>query len=711
MSLKSPGRRPAARPLFLAVHAALAASLLMSSAHAADAPVTDAKDLDAVQVLAPIARSSGTATKTDTPIREIPQSVSVITSRQMSDRGITGIEQAVWYTAGAQGGGYGFDTRSDWLLVRGFAPARYLDGLALAEGTGTGITRIEPYGLEQVEVLKGPASVNYGAMPPGGMLNYVSKRPTEDTLREIEATVGSDDLRQLAFDFGGKLNDSGTLLYRLTGLARNSDSPIDYIHDDRYYFAPALTWKPDDANQLTVLARYQKADTKAGAGFLPVEGTLRPNPNGKISASLFTGEPNANDYVKTLKSIGYEFSHDFGGGTSFNQSVRLAKSEIDPNVVVGAFGWSGDLRHLYRYLWSTSEEDQTFGVDNNLQWNFSKGRMQHNVLAGIDFRRYENTYYTNFDFSGGTPLDAFNPVYGSLPNLRPVLRPEHKTYQTQRQIGLYAQDQIKIDKWVVTFGARQDFVGTDTLNAGGRRHQSDEEFSGRVGVNYLFDNGLAPYIGYSQSFQPTVGTDAQGRAFDPTTGSQVEAGLKFQPASGKVLATVAVYELTQQNNPVVDPNNISRTFQVGETKVRGAELEGRWNVGQGLSVYGAYAYLDSEVTKTLDLRALGKQIPLQPKHSASLGGDYTITTGSLAGLGFGAGVRYTGDHFGDAYNEWETPSYTLFDASVHYDIGHWRLQVNAQNLSDKEYVSACNSAAWCYYGYPRTVTATARFAW
>lgn len=195
------------------------------------------------------------------------------------------------------------------------------------------------------------------------------------------------------------------------------------------------------------------------------------------------------------------------------------------------------------------------------------------------------------------------------------------------------------------------------------------------------------------------------------TGSQVEAGLKFQPASGKVLATVAVYELTQQNNPVVDPNNISRTFQVGETKVRGAELEGRWNVGQGLSVYGAYAYLDSEVTKTLDLRALGKQIPLQPKHSASLGGDYTITTGSLAGLGFGAGVRYTGDHFGDAYNEWETPSYTLFDASVHYDIGHWRLQVNAQNLSDKEYVSACNSAAWCYYGYPRTVTATARFAW
>ncbi len=185
------------------------------------------------------------------------------------------------------GGAYGSDSRSDWLLVRGFTPARYMDGLALPEGSGTGITRIEPYGLEQIEVLKGPASVNYGAMPPGGLVNYVSKRPTEDTLREVEVQVGSDDLRQVAVDFGGKLNESGTLLYRLTALGRNSDTPVDFIHDDRYYVAPAITWKPDDANELTVLARYQKADTKAGAGFLPAAGTLLPNPNGRIRPSLY----------------------------------------------------------------------------------------------------------------------------------------------------------------------------------------------------------------------------------------------------------------------------------------------------------------------------------------------------------------------------------------------------------------------------------------
>jgi iron complex outermembrane receptor protein len=230
-------------------------------------------------------------------------------------------------------------------------------------------------------------------------------------------------------------------------------------------------------------------------------------------------------------------------------------------------------------------------------------------------------------------------------------------------------------------------------------------------VNYLFDNGFAPYIGWSQSFQPTVGTDFAGNAFVPTTGEQVEVGLKYQPANNRVLATLAVYELVQDNTLVVDPNHTLYQIQQGETKVRGVELEGRWNVGNGLSVYGAYTYTDSEVTKSTDPLSLGGEIPLQPENVASLGADYTITDGPLSGLGFGGGVRYTGEHYGDAYNLWQTPSYTLFDASVHYDIGAWRLQLNAANVGDKEYIATCNSGTWCYYGYARTVTATARFQW
>src|SRR3546814_926512 len=195
---------------------------------------------------------------------EVPQAISIITARDLQDRGLHAVDEAMWYVAGAQGGVYGMDTRSEWLLVRGFQPARYLDGLALPTGTWSGQTRIEPYGMERIEVLKGPASVNYGAMPPGGLLNYVTKRPHADIPNEVEVQLGSDAMKQVAFDIGGALNENGTVLYRLTGLARNSDNFVDYIHDDRYYFAPALTWKPDEANELTVLTRWQKADTKNG---------------------------------------------------------------------------------------------------------------------------------------------------------------------------------------------------------------------------------------------------------------------------------------------------------------------------------------------------------------------------------------------------------------------------------------------------------------
>lgn len=690
------------------VRHALTAALLALLPIAASAQ--SATDLDTVEVRAPIARSSGTVTKTDTRISEIPQSVSVITDQQMRDRAIHGVEEAVWFTAGAQGGGYGGDPRSDWLLLRGFTPARYMDGLALAEGTGTGITRVEPYGLERVEVLKGPSSVTYGAMPPGGMINYVSKRPTGETLREIEVQAGSYDLFQVAGDFGGRLTADGVWTYRLTALARNSDDQVDYVHDDRYLIAPALTWKPDEANSLTLLARWQRNDTVAGAGFLPESGTLTPNPYGRIPLSRYTGEPGFNDYDKTMSSVGWEYFHDFGGGTTFRQNLRYGVTEIDPSTSVGAFGLLADQRTLFRYLWKTEEESKNFGVDNQLQFQFATGAVQHTLLTGLDYRRARNEYASAFTFDGAPTLDIFNPVYGA-----PIVEPEYtsRTRQTQSQFGLYAQDQMRIDRWVVTLGARQDWVGTDTHEVlfGRPAHQSDDKFSGRVGVNYMFDNGLAPYVGWSQSFQPTVGTDFFNRAFVPTTGEQTEVGLKYQPASNRVLATLAVYELVQENTLVVDPNHTLYSIQQGETKVRGVELEGRWNIGQGLSVYGAYTYADTEVTRSTDPLSLGKQIPLQPEHVASLGADYTITEGALSGLGFGAGVRYTGEHYGDAYNQFETPSYTLFDASVHYDIGAWRLQLNAQNVGDKEYIATCNSATWCYYGYPRTVTATARYQW
>lgn len=691
----------------------VAALILALPAHAdatSDAQRQSATTLDTVQVTAPIAKESDSVTKTSTPIVEIPQSVSVVTAEQMSRRGIQGIEEAVWYTAGAQGGGYGPDSRSDWLLVRGFTPARYLDGLALPAGSGTSITRIEPYGLERLEVLKGPSSVVYGAMPPGGMVNMISKRPTAQPLHEVGVEVGSFDLREGTFDFGGPLNDAGTWLYRVTGLARNSDTMTDYIKDDRYYLAPALTWKPDNTTSLTVLGRFQKAETASGAGFLPASGTLLPNPNGKIPRNRFTGEPGQNDYDKQLASIGYEFHHDFASGVAFNQNLRYGSADVDNNGAnVGAFGLLADQRTLVRYLFPNENHTKTFGVDNNLQYVLDDGTVQHTFLAGIDYRRANDDYASAFDFNA-PPLDIFDPVYGA-----PVTVPAYTshTQQVQSQLGVYLQDQIKLGHWGLTLGGRQDHVNTrtDDVLGGSRASQTDHAFSGRVGISYLADNGLAPYVSWSHSFQPTIGSDFAGRAFKPTTGDQYEAGLKYQPAGGNGLLTASAYQITQQNSLTIDPNHALFQVQQGETRLRGVELEGRWNIGPNLSMYGDYTYSDSEVTRTNDLPSLGKQIALLPKQQAALGADYTFVGGPLAGFGFGGGVRYVGEHYGDIYNDWKTPAYTLVDAALHYEVSGWRLQLNASNLFDKEYVSVCNSAVWCYYGYERSVSLSARYRW
>lgn len=694
-------------PLASAARDALSAETIPS---AQPTPQDQAVPMDAVLVSARIPKKTDTATKTATPIVELPQSVTVITAAQMNERAIHGIEEAVWYTAGAQGGFYGPDSRSGWLLVRGFAPTRYLDGLALPNGTSTGVTRIEPYGLERLEVLKGPSSVVYGAMPPGGLLNMVSKRPTGQPLHEVQAQVGSFDLRELAFDFGGPLTEDGHWLYRLTALGRNSDTATDFIRDDRYFLAPALTWKPSQSTSLTLLSRWQKGLTASGAGFLPAGGTLLPNPNGRIPRDRFTGEPGENNYDKSLASIGYEFRHDFANGVTFSQNLRYENSNADakgPNV--GAFGLLDDQRTLVRYYFPNENHTQTFDVDNNAQYNFRTGHVEHTVLAGLDYRRFNDDYASAFAF-GTPPLDIFDPVYGSA-----VSVPDYTSHtrQIQTQLGVYLQDQIKLDRWLLTVGGRQDHVNTDTDQVIGGTHarQTDRAFSGRVGLNYLFDSGFAPYIAFSQSFQPSVGTSFDGRAFDPTKGDQVEAGVKYQPTDGRGLLTLAAYRIKQKNTLTVDPDHTLFSVQQGETRLRGLELEGRWNFSPQFSLYGDATWSDSEVTRSNDAAALGKQIAFLPRVQASLGGDYTIAAGPLAGLGFGGGVRYVGDLYGDTANQWQTPSYTLADAAVHYDSGHWRLQLNASNLFDRRYVSTCSSAGWCYYGYERRVTATARYRW
>lgn len=657
-----------------------------------------------------VAQRSSTGIKTDSDLLEIPQSVTVVTREQIELQGASGLDESLRYTPGVVSAAYGPDSRSDWLMVRGFKPAIFLDGLAMPAGNWTQQTRIEPYALERVEVLRGTSSALYGALPPSGFVNAVSKRPQDTPRRELGLSLGSYQKKQLTADFTGPLNDDGTVLYRLVGLARDGKTELDHSYDRRYMLAPSLTWQPNADTSLTVLSLLQRADVRSVAGFLPAQGTLLPNPHGRISRSFYAGEPDFDRYRKDMRSIGYLFAHRWSPDLTLRQNVRFNHSVVD-HPTVGPLGLAEDKRSLNRYVFTPYEVSRTWTLDNQAEYLLQAGGLDHTILAGLDYRQAHNDYSSGYG-GGVAPIDVFNPVYGS-----PVVRPAVSSHTRQKteQWGLYLQDQIRWGEgWVATLSGRHDRVRirTDNMLSEQRASQRDSEWSGRAGLSYVFDNGLAPYVSYSTSFEPVSGTQFDGTAFRPSTGRQWEAGLKYRSDDDAIQLTAAVYTLDQKNVLTQDPVHLFEQVQQGKVRSRGLELEGRMKLNDNLTMIASYALTDSRMLHSTVAADQGKRVPMQPRHQAGLWADYRFSpASSLAGLGLGGGVRYVGSSYGDSANLWETPSYTLVDAQAHYDFDKWRLLLTVNNLTNKDYVSTCSSAIWCYYGYGRNISLSARYVW
>lgn len=673
--------------------------------------VTGSEQTATSPVYGAVAQRTSTGVKTDSDILETPQSVSVVTSEQIALQGASGIDESLRYTSGVVAAAYGEDPRGDWIRVRGFAPAKYLDGLPLPDGSWTANTRYEPYALERIEVLKGPSSVLYGALPPSGFINAVSKRPLDDPYHELGVSYGSHDRKEFTADFTGPLTEDGTLLYRVVGLARDSKAESDYGYDKRYMLAPSLTWKPNADTSLTVLAMLQRSRSRGWGGFLPAEGTLLPNPNGTIPSSFYGGEPAFDRYEKNTQSIGYLFAHRVNDKLTLRQNARMNWADVD-HPSVGLLGFMpGSQRMLSRYVYTPREDSTMFSIDNQAEYTLMAGGAEHTLLAGLDYKRSRNDYKVGMGFNAA-PLDAFNPIYGSPV---PVPPDNQHTIQTQEQIGAYLQDQIRWDSWVATLSARHDWVDTKTNDKLAYTHakQRDEKWSGRVGLNYLFESGVSPYVSYATSFEPAVGQTYGGSPFVPLTGRQFEAGLKYRPPNSDSLYSIAVFDLQQENVLVTDINTPVFGYQIQQGKIRsqGVELEAHAQLTPALTLIGSYTYTQAKVKKTTDPATLNKQVPLQPRHQASVWADYRFPADIAPGLGLGAGVRYTGASYGDSANKWKNKAYTLIDAQAHYTYGDWRFLLTVNNLTDKKYIATCDSITWCYYGYGRAVNLSARLSW
>ena len=705
-----------------------------------------------------VAKQTTTGTKTDTPLKEIPQSISVVGAEQIRDQGAQALQEAIRYVPGVVPDGFGFDSRGDYVLIRGIPAAYYLDGMRTSYGFYAHTTGAEPYGLERIEVLRGPSSMIYGQSPSGGLINMISKMPQEVRHGEIGIDYGSYDFRQVKVDMGGPITTDGKWLGRFVGLAREAETQVDFVDNDRIFLAPSLTYRPNSDTSITLLGTYRKDHGGSVQQFLPHTGTLYPNVNGdRVPMSRFIGEPT--DYNDTeQQSVTLLIDHKFNPALSIHHGTRYTHTEntyrthytapLTKDIVNNflpflsaadvPFTSAGEQNIARVFLWRNTETD-VLTSDTYLTGKFFTGGIEHKVTGGVDYTRFATggagtpilvdnilTKDPPSPFSGQTPFNIYSPTYGknvSYLNFNTGLpiaskdfmeTVENRPDEVQTQTGLYIQDQMKLGPWTAILGLRKDWLEIEQET---RPDHHESELTGRAGLMYHFASGFSPYISYSQSFAAQPGNLVKDNPLDfneaarpalPLKGEQVEIGFKYQPPGLPFLINVAAFDLTEENRLVDDI--LSGVAQQGATaRIRGIEFEAVGRLTQNIKLIGTYTYLDDKYDGHFNAYEIGTSVEGVPDHLASLWAIYTVHDGFWRGLSFGGGVRYVGESqdYGQLVTgkkgEVVTPAFTLFDAMVAYETKDWRWQLTGTNLENEYHVITCTTRGDCGIGQGRTV--------
>lgn len=690
----------------------IAGALLPFALQAQTAPdgATTKTDDKAVQ-LAPVAVSStrlaegyassnaSSATKTDTPLIETAQAISVVSAAQMLDQGVLTVQDALRYSAGVRADSYGVDSRGDDAMLRGTSFVQYLDGLR--QSFGGAYARTEPYFVDHLEIVRGPSSVLYGQGTTGGLIALTSKRPQFTASHEVVAQLGNHARKQLAFDFTGPLDTAGHWAYRLIGVYRDSDSQIDHVPDDRKAISPAITWMPDENTRWTLLANLQFDHNGSTLNFLPHAGTIYPNPNGRIRTNRFVSEPGFDRYDTNQRSISSFFEHRFNDTWKIVQNTRFSHDNVDyrsayPNVYgkpADPF-LDADERTVSRYSWVALTRYRRFTSDTHGEADFDLGPTHHKVIVGLDLG------YSHSDAKQGsgvdlTPFDLYAPVYHNG-----FVAPEvaKSPSSRSRQTGAYVQDQVNWGEHLIgTIGFRHDRATQTT----GNQRLVDNATTARYGLMYRFDNGIVPYVSYTESFQPLGQLDIYNRPYQPLRGKQYEAGVKYQPVGSPTLVTATYFDLREENRLAPDPVNPLNQIQAGRARTRGVELEASTRIARHVDLIGTYTWTHARPSD-------GSTIAGLPENQASAWGVYHVNDADGDGLSFGAGARYIGVNYDETHTI-RVPKKVLFDAMVAYTQGPWRFSVNAANLTNQIYNASCLARGDCFYGPRRSIMGMARY--
>ncbi|MGI2033638.1 TonB-dependent siderophore receptor [Rhizobium panacihumi] len=656
-----------------------------------------------------VATRSATGTKTDTPLLDTAASVSVVGEPEMKRRSVTNLDQALAYTSGVNTNLYGADKRYDFIAIRGFVETGkgiYRDGLQNRVNNFTG-SRIEPYGMQRLEVMKGSTSTLYGLNAPGGLVNMITKRPQETKFGEVYTTFGEDHA-ETGTDFGGPIDAEGDWTYRLTGKWQNAEDGFDWAKDDRVYIAPALTWKPTDATSLTFLADYNKRKGANRYG-IPLGSGLDPD--------TFLGEKSLDRNDTIEKNIGYVFDHDFGNGLKFNQTARYTDINlVNRNV------FPSEISTARRNVMLVDGDLQRFAIDSNLQYDTSFDRFDSRTLVGIDYSRTKEDqsdirgYIRNAD--GCNPTCVIRPM---LPGTSAI------SSGSERTLGLYVQEELTLDdRWILSLGGRYDKVQSsaesvfpDWLGLSDSQSVDEHAFTSRVGLTWKATDQISLYGTYSESFAPVsplpslLGSGLVSAA-KPVEGVMYEAGIKYRPEGMNALFSAAVFDISQTNVPVY--RFFTQRHQIGKVDARGIELEAKAELTDRLNMTIAYAYTDSEIIEGEGQGQEGNRMQFIPAHSASAWVDYTVPgNGTLGDLTMGLGARFVGARYGDNNNTVKLASFTVFDAALNYKVtDNASLSVNVLNLFDKEYINHVETFSTpdtAFYGDRRTIRATLKYTW
>ena len=573
--------------------------------------------------------------------------------------------------------------------------------------------QVDPYFLERIDILKGPSSVLYGRSSPGGLVALTTKKPLFSAYNQVQATVGTQGQRGMGFDFSGPVDEDQRIAYRLTGLADASDTQFDHNKEERYAIAPAISVDFSEDTSLTLQAYLQHDPNGGYHGGNPADGMLHPRNGLRLSDHFFEGETGIDSYERTQQSFSYQFEHRFNDIFTARQNFRYQDSDVSMDQVYSA-GWADAESNILNRAYTGGDERlHSYIIDNMLQAEFFTGAAKHTLLMGTDYQRRK----ADVEWRYGTvnPLDAGNPQYGNG-NLQ--LLGENRYQRRLQQTGVYLQELVELDQWRFSLGLRQDWVKVSEQNRDSDTKVNDQrsKFTTRAGVLYLFENGIAPYVSYSESFNPNTVSDQDGRPLAPTEGTQWEAGIKYQPSGSDNLFTASVFRIEQENLASKQPNE-DFYRAVGQVRSQGLELEAHVQLSDSLKLLGGYTFTDIEYSKSMpslvsgNLDNKGNSPTQAPKQMLSLWADYNFHQGALDGLRLGGGVRYVGYSWVDAENSMKVPSYTLFDASVGYDLGKVGLtgvdvRLNANNLTNESYITSCASLNYCYMGEERNVSAT-----